>query len=225
MSLLAKSLLCLAVFLPQAAPQSVPVGDEPRHQVVFSNKYVRVIDARVPVGDVTLYHTHSEDNVPIAISGGRMRTQVLDKEPTESTIQTGGIWWAKASYTHQITNIGDTPLRFIDAEILAPSPTPSTAPPLENVKGMTLEIENEKVRIYRVKLGPGESTSPHTHARARLDVAITAGKLAATLGKPKKGVVEVKPGEHAWHEAGSETRHAIENAGDTVFEAVEIEWK
>jgi quercetin dioxygenase-like cupin family protein len=224
MSLLAKSLLCLAVLLPQqAAPRSVPVGEEPRHKVVFENAYVRVIDAVVPPGDVTLYHTHTEDNVPIAISGGKMRTQVLDKDPTESTIETGGIWWAKASYTHQITNIGQTTLRFIDAEVLASPPGTSAAAPLGDVPGMKLEIENEKVRIYRVKLAPGQSTGMHTHTRARLNVVVTAGKLGSKTGDGERRVADVAAGAYLWHDGV--VSHSIDNAGDTPFEGVEIEWK
>jgi quercetin dioxygenase-like cupin family protein len=223
MFLLARSFLCLLVLFPQAAQQSVPVGEEPRHKVVFENKYVRVIDAVVPPGDVTLYHTHTEDNVPIAISGGKMRTQVLGAEPTESTIQTGGIWWAKASYTHQITNVGQTTLRFIDAEVLASPPGTSAAPPLGEVPGMKLEIENEKVRIYRVKLAPGQSTGMHTHSRARLNVAVTAGKLGSTTGDGPRRVADVEAGGFLWYEGV--VSHSIDNVGDTPFEGVEIEWK
>jgi quercetin dioxygenase-like cupin family protein len=224
MSLLAKSFLCLAALLPQqAAPQSVPVGEEPRHKVVFSNKYVRVIDAVVPPGDATLYHTHSEDNVPVAISGGTMRTQILGAEPTESTIQTGGIWWAKASYSHQITNVGQSTLRFIDAEVLASPPGTSAAAPLGDVPGMKLEIENEKVRIYRVRLEPGQSTGAHTHARARLSVAVTAGKLGVKTGDGPREVVDVEAGGFVWNEGA--VSHSLDNAGDAVFEGVEIEWK
>ena len=222
--LLTKSLLCLALLLiPQAAQKSVPVGDEPRHRVVFSNKYVRVIDAEVRAGDATLFHTHTEDNVPVAISGGRMRTEVMGGKTSESSVETGGVWFARGSYTHKISNIGPTPLRFIDAEVLASPGTASSDAPLDKVPGLKLEIDNERVRIYRVKLAPGQSTGVHSHALAGLDVAITRGKVAVTSKDQKRQAVEVKPGQFIWRE--SAIAHSIENAGNSAYEAVEIEWK
>lgn len=221
---LTKFLLCLAVLLiPQAAQKSVPVGEEPRHRVVFSNKYVRVIDAEVRAGDTTLFHTHAEDNVPVAISGGRMRTEVVGGKVSESSVETGGVWFAPGTYTHQISNIGRTPLRFIDAEVLASPGTASSAPPLDKVPGLKLEIENARVRIYRVKLAPGQSTGMHAHALSGLNVVITKGKVAVASGDRKQETAEVKPGEFSWREGA--VAHSIENVGQSTYEAMEIEWK
>jgi mannose-6-phosphate isomerase-like protein (cupin superfamily) len=204
--------------------QSVPVGEEPRHHVVFQNKYVRVIDARVPSGDVTLFHTHDTDNVPVAINGGRMRTELLGGPASESTVETGGVWFAKATYTHKISNIGATPLRFIDAEILAPSGLDaSIAPPLDKVGGHKLEIENEKVRVYRVTVGPGETIPMHTHVLPWLDVEVTGGKIAVSPQAQSKQTAEMKPGDFRWHDAGES--YSLSNLGNTRYEAIEIEWK
>ncbi|MBA2645171.1 MAG: hypothetical protein H0U81_00090 [Pyrinomonadaceae bacterium] len=221
---LMKSLLCLALLLiPQAAQKSVPVGEEPRHRVVFSNKYVRVIDAEVRAGDTTLFHTHTEDNVPVAISGGRMRTEVMGGKVSESSVETGGVWFARGTYTHKISNTGRTTLRFIDAEILASPGTASSDAPLDKVPGLKLEIENERVRIYRVKLAPGQKTGMHSHALAGLDVAITRGKVAVVSGDRQQKAAEVKPGEFSWRAGAGD--HSIENVGQSIYEAVEIEWK
>ena len=53
-----------------ASRESVPVEREPMHRVVFENALVRVIDAAVPAGAATLYHTHARDNVPVTVAGG-----------------------------------------------------------------------------------------------------------------------------------------------------------
>jgi quercetin dioxygenase-like cupin family protein len=204
--------------------QSVPVGQEPRHHVVFQNKYVRVIDARVPPGDVTLFHTHDADNVPVAISGGKMRTELLGGQASESTVESGGVWFAKATYTHKISNIGATPLRFIDAEILAPSGRAASIPPLvDKVAAYKLEIENEKVRVYRVTLGPGETIPLHTHVLPWLEVEVTGGKIAVSPQGHNKQIAEVKPGEFRWQDAGE--TYSLSNLGDKNYVAIEIEWK
>jgi len=222
MTALARSLLCLIALLPQQAVRSVPVGDEPRHHVVYSNDYVRVIDAVVPPGDVTLYHTHSKDNVPVAISGGKMRTQVLGGEPTESDVPTGGIWFARETYTHQITNVGEGALRFIDAEILATPPGSKPGPALEGVPGLKLEIDNPRVRVYRVRLESGQSTGEHTHSAATLCVAITAASMEVASGGASRKV-DVKAGGYDWH--AESLTHSLSNTSDETYEGVEIEWK
>ena len=81
----------------------------------------------VPTGDATLFHTHTVDNIPVVISGGKLRTELVGGETRDSSVVTGGISFAVASYTHRITNIGDTPLRFIDAEVLASPGSPANA--------------------------------------------------------------------------------------------------
>ena len=80
--LFASHLLSFAFVVALPLQSAVPVLNEPRHHVKFENKYVRVIDASVPIGDATLFHTHSIDNVPIAISGGKLKTQLAGHFPT-----------------------------------------------------------------------------------------------------------------------------------------------
>ena len=52
------------------APAAVPVDQEPQHRVVFKNEFVRIIDATLPAGYVTLNHTHDADNRSNRTSGG-----------------------------------------------------------------------------------------------------------------------------------------------------------
>lgn len=190
----------------------------------FANKYVRVIDASVAVGDATLFHTHSLDNVPVAISGGKLKTELQGREDaTFSTVATGAVSFAKAAYTHRITNVGDTPLRFIDAEILAPSGKSSMSDTPDQWPGYKLEIDNEKVRIYRLTLEPGASTERHTHKLPGLMVVIHRGRVAIEYDGRRSKTEKFEAGAFRWFEAG--TNHSLKNAGDTRIEIVNIEWK
>jgi quercetin dioxygenase-like cupin family protein len=221
--LLAFHLLSFAFVAALPLQSPVPVLKEPRHIVKFENKYVRVIDASVPVGDATLYHTHGIDNVPVAVSGGQLKTQLIGQEATFSTVATGAVSYARETYTHQITNVGKTHVRFIDAEILASPGGSKNIPPLENVTGNKLEIDNERVRVYRLILEPGQSTGIHTHKLSRLSVIVSKGKVAIESPNQKPEVVIFNPGEFRW-QAG-ETTHTIKNIGATRFEMIDIEWK
>ena len=189
----------------------------------FENKYVRVIDASVPKGDATLFHTHPLDNVPVAISGGKLKTELLGQEGTYSTVATGTVSFARATYTHRITNVGDTRVRFIDAEVLASVGNSSDVPPLDKITGTTLVIDNEHVRVYRLILEPGQATEAHDHKLLRLSVVVGKGKAAIKSDSRKLRIEQLEPGDFRWHDR--EMNHSIKNVGATRIEIVDIEWK
>jgi quercetin dioxygenase-like cupin family protein len=223
MKALINFLLVVVLLFSQTGPKVVPVGEEPRHHVIFQNKYVRVIDAAIAPGDTTLFHTHSVNNVPVVISGGDLRTEILGGKITESSVKTGGAWFAPATYTHSISNTGKTTVRFIDAEVLSSPAGASATPETDKVPGRTLVLENEQVRIYSIKLARGETTGFFTHTRPVLQVEVTGGSISVNQGGSSKKEMKVNPGEFNWTEK-TET-HSITSIGDSPYQAVEIVWK
>ena len=221
--LLVLHLLPFAFVMALPLQSAVNVRKEPRHLIKFENKYVRVIDASVPVGDATQFHTHDIDNIPVAISGGQLKTELAGQEGTFSTVATGAVSYARETYTHRITNVGNTHVRFIDAEILESPGGGANVPPLENVKGNTLVIDNERVRVYRLILEPGQSTGLHTRKLSRLIVVVSKGRIAIESKQKKAEVITFQPGEFRWQTG--ETTHAIRNIGTSRFEMIDIEWK
>ncbi|MEP7269969.1 MAG: hypothetical protein ABI882_00615 [Acidobacteriota bacterium] len=215
----------LSFSMQSAQPAIVPVGQEPRHHVKFQNRYVRVIDAIIPPGNVTLFHTHSADNIPVAIDGGDLRTVLVGSSdpPSNSTVERGRTWWAPAAYSHQITNTGKNTVRFIDAEILA-SPGPvADAPSLAEIPGHSLLFENERVRVYRIILQPGQTSGLHKHGRSYLNVPISGGSLEVESPGKKPRPTRVKPGAFAWFDGP--LSHSVKNSGAVAYEAVDIELK
>jgi hypothetical protein len=177
---------------------SVPVDQEPHHKVVLTNDFVRVIDATFPAGYVTLNHRHDIDNVAVTISTGR--------DDAESANRVGRAGFSKGGYSHSVTNSGPGVMRFIDVEILKSDRPASPAMQLPN---HTLELENDRVRIYRVKLGAGESLASHTHNAGWLEVTVSGG---------------AGPGAYLWR-AASVAGPLKVPAGVAPLEIVEIEPK
>ena len=213
--------LVALVGLPVQAP--VPVLKEPRHKVKFENQYVRVIDAVLPPGDATLFHTHGIDNIPVAVSGGKLKTEVIGQAGAiHSSVETGAVSFAKAAYSHRIANVGESTVRFIDAEILS-SPGEADPGPLENVKGYELVLDHERARIYRVVIEPGQMTGRRRRALSGLTVAVSGGKIAVESQGEKARIEESRTGDYQWV-TGKRT-YTIRNVGKTRYEAVEIEWK
>jgi hypothetical protein len=176
-------------------PSAVPAQDEPHHHVVFVNRFTRVLDARFPAGYVTLNHSHLADNVIVTLALGRDDAQSLTRIG-RAVFNTGG-------YSHTVTNPGPGPARFIEVDLLGPDRPHAAA--VRDSAHHVLELENDKVRIYRVKLGAGGRLAAHTHQ---------AGYVAVTV----RG--DAGPGTAEWHPGGSPDPL---NAGGTPLEVVEIE--
>jgi quercetin dioxygenase-like cupin family protein len=179
-------------------PAAIPVDQEPNHKVAFKNDFIRVIDAVFPPGHVTLNHTHDVDNVAVTIATGR--------EGTASPGTAGRAGFSKGGYSHRVTNSGPSTMRFIAVEILK-ADRPGVA--ATRLPHHTLETENDRVRIYRVRLGKNESVEPHTHNSGWIEVTIT-GKAG--------------PGAFVWHKALDPSPLKV-SSEDSPLEIVEIEPK
>jgi len=108
---------------PSASPltEPVPVEKEPHHHVVFQNQYVRVLNVFFPVGEVSLFHTHSNDNIGIPISGDKSQAQPQGGDWSEpQDVRPGAAGFRKAhgqAYTHRVRSAGKLPFHVIDVEI------------------------------------------------------------------------------------------------------------
>jgi hypothetical protein len=182
---------------PTFDPDAINVEQEPRHHLVFANEFVRVIDLRMPPGWRSLKHSHVLDNVAVMIDSGRT-------DP-ESLARVGRVTFQKASYSHVAGNTAPGEAHFLDIEILTSG---AKANETRELAAHTLELENDKVRAYRVTLAPGQSMVGHSHGHGWLTVMV-------------KGTST--PGSFQWHDALS--TDAMKNSGTVPLEMVEIEPK
>jgi quercetin dioxygenase-like cupin family protein len=101
--------------------EPVPVEMEPHHHVVLQNQYVRVLDVFFPVGEPSLFHTHSNDNVSVALSGDLTKSQATGGEwSAPARVVPGEVGFHKAKgqpYTHRVGSAGEKPFHVIDVEI------------------------------------------------------------------------------------------------------------
>jgi quercetin dioxygenase-like cupin family protein len=213
----------LGFFLP-ALQSPVPVANEPKHHLKFENQYVRVFDVVVPPGETTLFHTHSNDYVFVSIGDANLKGEVQGAAPADLILKDGEVRFTKATLTHRVTNQSGSPFRNITIEILKSPGEKSPDSMLEKSAGHTLVLDNDRVRVYRLVLEPGQTTGPmHTHTKSGLGVAVTGGKVVFHTSGQKPQLVEFKPGDFQWR--SGRLSHSIRNAGTTRFEAVDIEWK
>jgi quercetin dioxygenase-like cupin family protein len=90
-------------------------------------------------------------------------------------------------------------------------------------KHISLELENDKVRIFRTRVGPHESVPMHDHVLDAVSVYLTDLRVKVTTAS---GEVEDRPGragQVSYFPGGR--KHKIENLLDTPYELIEIEIK
>jgi quercetin dioxygenase-like cupin family protein len=208
---------------PQSnSPQSpVEISGEPRHHPKFENEFVRVWDVTVPGGDATLWHAHRNDNVVVTLAPAKLHIETLGRDPVDAEWKFGEVRFSEATYVHRAINVGTTPFHNLTIELLKPPPVgnPSSLPKDPDREPV---LENDRVRVYRSSLAPGETNPMHTHPYSGLQVTITAAEIEVTAnGKAVRH--PVKADDVSWRAAG--VTHSIKNVGQTRFEALDIELK
>lgn len=220
---LAVALVWLSCLIVAPAQSPVPVLNEPRHHLKFENKYVRVFDVVVPPGDATLFHTHSDDYVFVSIGDANLKAEVMGSQPVDLILKDGEVRFTKATITHRVANLSKSVFRNITIEVLASPTSAAGSESPGNISGHTLLFENERVRVWRLALEPGQSIEMHEHARAGLGVAVSGGTITIKAPGKKAQKVMFKPGDFQWHDSG--VKHSLKNEGKQRFDAVDIEWK
>jgi len=221
--------LCVLATIHTAAlsqsnsPQSpVEISGEAHHHPKVENEFVRIWDVTVPAGDATLWHVHRNDNVVVTFADANLRLESATAAPAEAQWKFGEVRFAKATYTHRAINVGTTPFHNLTIELLK-SPGPQEQSPKYPIT-RTPVLENERVRVFRVTLEPGQSTSMHTHVFAGLSIALTSGEIEITTeGKKRADKLSLPLGDVRWR-AGI-VMHSVKNVGKTRFEAVDVELK
>ncbi len=89
--------------------------------------------------------------------------------------------------------------------------------------GDKILFENEYVRVWSVKLDPGERQAWHQHHLPYLIVPMTEGKNIMTFEDGRERATEETPGNVLWREAG--IPHELLNNSDWQYRNVLIEIK
>ena len=107
------------------------------------------------------------------------------------------------------------------AVLLLPSATIAEDAVKADPKHYTVEFENDKVRIIRVKYGPGEKSVMHTHG-PNVAVFLTNSTNRMTLADGTSSESTTKIGGTSWSDA---EEHLPENLSDSPLEVILVELK
>jgi hypothetical protein len=85
------------------------------HKLVFENKFVRVIETRVPPGKTEPWHQHGR-RVVIYLSDFHTRTTEKGGQPQDNLRKGGSVRWSDP-VIHQVENIGKTEGHVFSVEL------------------------------------------------------------------------------------------------------------
>ena len=92
--------------------------------------------------------------------------------------------------------------------------------------GSTLLFENDRVRVWDLRLAPGESTGLHRHTSDYLYVVIGDGTLqAAGVDGTTSPSERMKDGDVRFRTIDGEAIHEAINVGDTLWRNIVVELK
>jgi hypothetical protein len=212
----------------RAAAQSgtaVPVEEAPYHVPAFRNELVTVLNVFVPPGRASGFHRHSLDSVGVLVSDTERTGQVLGGETTATPRRSRGsanfTGYASEPLVHSVAVTGDTPFHNVVVELMYPAPGRFTAG--TRGAGYTEILDNERARVWRLVLEPGQSAPAITQSAPGVRVIIEGGEIVESVpGKPERAKAP-RSGEFFWQDAG--VTRAVRNVGSTRIEIVELELK
>ncbi len=195
--------------------------------VKIENDQVKVLVVNQDPHKKTRLHKHDVNRVMIYMQNGRQTIAYQDGKTTTLNWKAGQALWSPASGMHIAEIVSDGKVSIAEVELKKPgAKSAASYPALDPVKvdpkHYKVEMENDQVRVVRVKIGPGESTPVHQHGLNRVVVYLTDMDFRVTGDDGKPQMVSHKAGDVSW---GTPNKHKEENVSSKPFEVVVVEVK
>ncbi len=210
------STLCSSPML--RAEEPVPIEEEPQHKLRFENSHVRFFDVRLPPGYRGVMHIHHHDGVFVNIEASATEAEDWGKAPVTRPGRTPGesyfIGYGTRPKAHRVSNAGVGIYHVIDTEILAGC---GGAAPADDSAAGPVVTDNPRVRVSRIELEPGASTT--LHGPCGMLVAVTRALI--TIDAPGGTErIALDPAGFKWRD--SRQAMTLTNVGQTPLLAIDI---
>ena len=135
----------------------------------------------------------------VIVAGAKLHIETLGRDPVDTEWKFGEVRFSKATYVHRAMNVGPTAFRNLTIELLKPTSFLKDASNLPTETGREPILENDRVRVYRVTLAPGEATPKHTHPLPGLSIALADADIEITTeGQSAPDRLSVKSADVRW---------------------------
>ena len=192
----------------------------------INNDDVRVLDVVVQPHEKTSMHEHKANRVMIYRVAGAQDFEYQNGRHSVLTFREDEVKWSPVEGKHIAEVSTGTPVNIVEIELKKPGAgkkiTTALDPLKVDSKHYKLELENDQVRVLRVRIGPHESTPMHEHQLHRIVLYLTDNKVRVTSADGKVDITPHKAGDIV--EAGA-AKHSEENTTDKPTEVIMTELK
>jgi hypothetical protein len=167
--------MLIILALAAAAHAGIPY-DPPSTPI--DNAVAKVALSAGKPGEITKPHVHLTNRVMIYFEAGTNTIRYPDGKVAPEHFKAGEVQWNNAMGTHTAEIAAAGPVDIVHVELKSPPgmmPTVKTAA-LDPVH-FKVELDNNQVRVLRVRLGKGEKTLPIAEPFERLLVPLTDAHL------------------------------------------------
>lgn len=198
-----------------------------QRSIVVENDWVRIPKVTVPTDHSTGFHEHSMNRVMIYLNEAGQTVEMQAGGKTQQTWRAGEALWSPAIGQHRVIMRAPKPVTIVEIELRKPAGSGKPVltemdPPRVDSNHYTVEMQNEQVRVIRVRIPAGETAPMHRHVRKRVVVYLTDADFEQTSSDGKVGHSRQKAGDVIWSEA--EVTHSEVNRGG-AFEGLVVELK
>ena len=213
--------LSICALLTKVCGQNpVPVYEEPRHKPVFTNEYVRIIQARIKDKDTSLFHIHATPSAFVFVKPAHYENQVLGEKWTTPNYPKGHAWYssfAGSPSTHRVAAHPNDEIFAYDVELLKNYVRNTTSKWVPLTQD-TIFI-SDKAAGYRVQLSK-QNPSFEIKERGPVVAILLSGEKLSIASADKKQV-QIKETEYAY--LSENKKHVLKINGDNPIEVIIFE--
>jgi quercetin dioxygenase-like cupin family protein len=197
---------------------------DPVRTPVMQNETLAVTHLRFGPGTREAIHTHPFPLVLVQITAGGIAVQ--EQNTTKRGGKVGEVWYIPTDRSHAITTLPNlaNAVDLLAIALLPGRPPAPAAPATEAPPGImraTL-VDNEVMRVVRVRFAPGAREPLHAHPNDLLTIQLTPGKVDVTMGTQHQSQ-EREPGYV--HFVPRNVDHAYANEDTKPFELISLSVK
>lgn len=207
---------------PATAAQDLVALAPELAKVEYEDARVRVVRLHIP--DHASLPTHDRPRcVVVSLTANRLQLTCPHGTVSETRTDAGTFAWSEKT-VHSVQNLG-APLENIVIELKqAEHPAVPVAHPPAAAHGWA--FENQYVRVYDVRVPPGETTSFHRHALDQVAIDLSGGLVSVQLeGQPWGEVRTMEPGSLSFAgNAAKPITHRLRNDGQGEYRLVLVQF-
>jgi quercetin dioxygenase-like cupin family protein len=226
-------LLALATFgsMNAAAGQDLVAVAPEFAKVAYEDARVRVVRLQIPEHSSVVTHDRPR-RVVVSLSANHVLLTHSDGTTSVTRTEAGSVAWSEPA-VRSVSNLDDVLENIVVELKQADVPGravahPPPAPPVTYLSEPRHRwlLENQYVRVYDVRIPPGETTTFHRHAYDQVVVYVSGGVVSEQVdGQPWGRPRTIEPrGVSFSANAGKPMQHRVRNDGKTEYHVVLVQF-